>query len=88
MRRSLGAAVAVGASTLPLQARLVTPPRYTLACPCEDKVDGLALLSRAIAAAEEEIGRHPGGTLTVVEAPLIVDESNADEAVARLIAAL
>ena len=88
MQRALGAAVAAGSAALPVQARLVAPPRYTLQCACRDKAAGVALLARAVAAAAEEIRKHPGGALAVAEAPHIVDESDADKAVAQLVGTL
>jgi len=80
--------VAAGSAALPVQARLVAPPRYTLVCTGGDKAATLALLSRAVAAASAEMVRHAGGTLAVAEAPHLVDETGTDTAVAELLATL
>ncbi|PWA91598.1 Nucleic acid-binding, OB-fold [Artemisia annua] len=66
-------AEAAGNEDCPVKIKLVAPPAYVLITQTLDKVQGISVLTKAIAACSEEIERHKG-KLTVKEAPRAVSE--------------
>ncbi|CAN4085157.1 unnamed protein product [Withania somnifera] len=66
-------AEAAGNDDCPVKIKLVAPPAYVLNTQTLDKEQGIAILTKAIAACTEEIERHKG-KLSVKEAPRAVSE--------------
>ncbi|GKB39318.1 eukaryotic translation initiation factor 2 subunit alpha, partial [Tanacetum coccineum] len=73
IKSAMRKAEAVGNEDCPVKIKLVAPPSYVLITQTLDKVQGIAVLTKAIAACSEEIERHKG-KLTVKEAPRAVSE--------------
>ncbi|XP_009769138.1 eukaryotic translation initiation factor 2 subunit alpha homolog [Nicotiana tabacum] len=73
IKEAMRKAEAAGNQDCPVKIKLVAPPVYVLNAQTLDKEQGIAVLSKAIAACTQEIERHKG-KLTVKEAPRAVSE--------------
>ncbi|XP_009613323.1 eukaryotic translation initiation factor 2 subunit alpha homolog [Nicotiana tomentosiformis] len=73
IKEAMHKAEAAGNQDCPVKIKLVAPPVYVLNAQTLDKEQGIAVLSKAIAACTQEIERHKG-KLTVKEAPRAVSE--------------
>ncbi|KAM3326802.1 hypothetical protein P3S67_001928 [Capsicum chacoense] len=73
IKEAMRKAEAAGNDDCPVKIKLVAPPAYVLNTQTLDKEQGIAILTKAIAACTEEIERHKG-KLAVKEAPRAVSE--------------
>ncbi|XP_059298734.1 eukaryotic translation initiation factor 2 subunit alpha homolog [Lycium ferocissimum] len=73
IKEAMRKAEAAGNDDCPVKIKLVAPPAYVLNTQTLDKEQGIAVLTKAIAACTEEIERHKG-KLAVKEAPRAVSE--------------
>lgn len=73
IKEAMRKAEAAGNADCPVKIKLVAPPAYVLNTQTLDKEQGIAILTKAIAACTEEIERHKG-KLAVKEAPRAVSE--------------
>lgn len=73
IKEAMRKAEAAGNVDCPVKIKLVAPPAYVLNTQTLDKEQGIAILTKAIAACTEEIERHKG-KLVVKEAPRAVSE--------------